>query len=99
MGTGLYEQLELTWMNFGYFIPEVTLISAILLLLVVGLVKQQAKSLFTFLSFAALAISLLAIFFSFPLQTPRGLFYNMLRSDSFSAYLKILIDAVAFSRC
>ncbi|HET6541821.1 MAG TPA: NADH-quinone oxidoreductase subunit N [Chryseolinea sp.] len=92
MGTGLYEQLESTWMSFKFFIPELILISAILLLLVVGLVKQQAKALFTFLSFSALVISLLAIIFFWPLQTPTGLFYNMLRSDSFSAYLKILID-------
>ena len=41
-------------MSFKFFIPEVILISAILLLLVVGLVKQQANGLFTFLSFSAL---------------------------------------------
>jgi len=79
-------------MSFKFFIPEVILISAILLLLVVGLVKQQAKGLFTFLSFSALVISLLTIIFFWPLPTPTGLFYNMLRSDRFSAYLKILID-------
>jgi NADH-quinone oxidoreductase subunit N len=92
MGTGLYEQLELTWMSFKFFIPEVVLISAVLLLLVIGLVKQQAKGLLTFLSFSAVVVSLLAIIFFWPIETPTGLFYNMLRSDRFSAYLKILID-------
>ena len=92
MRTGLYEQLELTWMSFKFFIPEVVLISAVILLLVIGLVKQQAKGLLTFLSFSALIISLLAIIFFWPIETPTGLFYNMLRSDRFSAYLKILID-------
>jgi hypothetical protein len=63
MGTGLYEQLELTWMSFKFFIPEVVLISAVLLLLITGLVKQQAKGLLTFLSFSAVVVSLLAIIF------------------------------------
>ena len=92
MRTGLYEQLELTWMSFKFFIPEVVLISAVILLLVIGLVKQRAKGLLTFISFSALIISLLAIIFFWPIETPTGLFYNMLRSDRFSAYLKILID-------
>ena len=50
MGTGLYEQLELTRMSFYFFIPEVVLTAAILLLLVLGLVKKEATRLFTFLA-------------------------------------------------
>ena len=74
MGTGLYEQLELTWMSFKFFIPEVVLIAAVLLLLLIGLVKQQAKGLLTFLSLSALIISFLVIIFFWPIGTPTGLF-------------------------
>ena len=93
MGTGLYEQLELTWMSFKFFIPEVVLISAILFLLVIGLVEKEANDLFTFLSFSALVISLLAIIYFLAHRRRQQIFFMIcFDSDSFSAYLKILID-------
>jgi len=93
MGTGLYEQLELTWMSFKFFIPEVLLTTGILLLIASGLVKKEATSLFTFLSFFTFLVSLTAIIYSSGASsTPTDLFNGMLRHDSFSTYLKILID-------
>jgi NADH-quinone oxidoreductase subunit N len=93
MGTGLYEQLELTWMSFKFFIPEVLLTAGILLLVVSGLVKKDATRLFTFISFFTFLISLVAIVYLSPSSsTPTNLFYGMLRHDSFSTYLKILMD-------
>ena len=50
MRTGLYEQLELTWMSFYFFIPEVVLTVAILLLLAVGLVKKEERHAFLLFS-------------------------------------------------
>ena len=64
MGTGLYEQLELTWMSFKFFIPEVLLTAGILLLLASGLVRKEAARLFTFLSFFTFLASLVAIIYS-----------------------------------
>src|SRR5688572_15423546 len=93
MGTGLYEQLELTWMSFKFFIPEVLLTAGILLLLASGLVKKEAATLFTFLSSFTFLASLVAIIYSSGADsTPADLFNGMLRHDSFSTYLKILID-------
>jgi len=94
MGTGLYEQLELTWMSFNFFIPEVLLTAGILLLLASGLVKKEAARLFTFLSFFTFLVSIGANIYSSGLSgAPADLFNGMLRHDSFSSYLKILIDA------
>ncbi|HYI76459.1 MAG TPA: NADH-quinone oxidoreductase subunit N [Chryseolinea sp.] len=93
MGTDLYEQLELIRSSFKFFVPELVLISAILIVLITGLLKKEARPLYTFLSLATFITSLVSTVVIWPADpAPAELFYNMLQSDGFSAYLKILID-------
>jgi NADH-quinone oxidoreductase subunit N len=93
MGTGLFEQLELIRVSFGYFFPELVLTLAILLLIVIGLVKKDARVLCSSFSLIAFLLSIATIIVNWPAgEAPVELFYNMLRSDHFSAYLKLLID-------
>ena len=93
MGTDLYEQLELIRSSFKFFVPELVLISAILIVLITGLLKKEARPLYTFLSLATFITSLVTTVVFWPADpAPAELFYNMLQSDGFSAYLKILID-------
>ncbi|WP_276373016.1 NADH-quinone oxidoreductase subunit N [Chryseolinea sp. H1M3-3] len=91
--TGLYDQLESVRASFGFFIPEMILCSAIIILLIAGLIKQDASKLLTVLSFLTFSTSLLTLVLYWPLEDiPVNIFNGMLRADNFSAYLKILID-------
>jgi NADH-quinone oxidoreductase subunit N len=94
--TGLYEQLELIRKSFSFFIPEIVLSSAVVVLLVTGLLKRKGTLLLTLLSFLAFSISLLTLILYWPSeQAPTNIFNGMLRSDTFSAYLRILVDVAA----
>ena len=77
MGTGLYEQLELTWMSFKFFIPEVVLIVcySIASCRWSGETRKPQR-LFTFLSFSTFLISLLTIIFSRPLARRQQTFFT-----------------------
>lgn len=91
--TGLAALLESTRVSFSFFIPELVLTAAVVIILIAGLFKREAKQLLTTISFLTLLISIATLMLHWPLyQAPINLFNNMLRSDSFSAYLKILID-------
>ncbi len=90
---GLYEQLELIRMSFLFFIPEIALVVAILLILVVGLINKKARLIFTCFGVLTFVVSLSALIFYWPLySTPVTIFNGMLRCDDFSSYLKVLID-------
>jgi NADH-quinone oxidoreductase subunit N len=91
--TGLTEQLELIRMSFAFFIPETILTSGMIILLVVGLIRKDAATLLTILSIATFLISLIVhVVYWSVYSSPQNIFSSMLRSDNFSAYLKILID-------
>lgn len=93
MGTGLYEQLELVRMSFGFFVPELVLTCAVPVVLIGGLIRKENVFLPAITTLLSLFISLATLISYWPAgEAPVELFYNMLRSDSFSAYLKVLID-------
>lgn len=91
--TGLYEQLELNRMSLTFFIPEIILFFAVIGLLVIGLIKKDRTLLFTLVTFFTFFASLITLIFYWPIHaTASNIFNGMLRSDHFSAYLRILID-------
>jgi NADH-quinone oxidoreductase subunit N len=91
--TGLYDQLELIRISFGFFIPEVILTAAVVIVIIAGLIKKEGTLLTTSLTFIGFLLSFLTLVLYWPENdAPVNLFGGMLRSDSFSAYLKLLID-------
>ena len=91
--TDLREKLELIGMSLSFFIPELILTSGILLLIVIGLIKKERASLLTFVCFVLFVLSFLFVFFNWSLYAiPTKIFNGLLRSDDFSAYLKMLFD-------
>jgi NADH-quinone oxidoreductase subunit N len=91
--TGLSEQLESIQASLVFFLPELVLSIAVLVLLVIALIKNPSNTLITFSSLLTFILSLSLIIYYWPIyQTPKNLFNGMLRSDDFSAYLRILID-------
>ena len=90
--TGLTEKLE--WINesLQFFVPELIVITGIVLLVIIGLVRKS----YQIHSFTTLFILLSS--FSYTIlhwsdyTVPVKLFGGMIRSDDFSAYLKILFD-------
>jgi len=80
-------------MSISFFVPELILIAGIVLLIGVGLRKRGNPSWLTFLSLLLFSCSLLCCVFSWQIYaTPHKLFNGFLRSDDFSAFLKILFD-------
>ena len=91
--TGLIEQLQSIRMSFNFFIPETILSIAIIVLLIAGLIKKDGTHLHI-LSVVAFSAALFVLIFTWRIyEEPLNIFNGMLRSDSFSAYLKILVDA------
>src|SRR5688572_1475412 len=80
-------------MSFNYFIPEVILSLSLIVLLIAGLIKKDGAHLHILSALAFTAALLLHIFNWSNYSEPLNIFNAMLRSDSFSAYLKILVDA------
>lgn len=81
-------------MSLSFFIPELILTLGILLLIAIGLIKRERASLLTFVCFILFVLSFLFFVFNWPLYTaPTKIFGGLLRSDDFSAYLKMLFDA------
>ena len=91
--TGLIEQVQSIRMSFNYFIPEVILSLSLIVLLIAGLIKKDGAHLHILSALAFTAALLLHIFNWSNYSEPLNIFNAMLRSDSFSAYLKILVDA------
>jgi NADH-quinone oxidoreductase subunit N len=91
--TGLPAQLDSIGMSFPFFIPEFVLTAAIAILILTGLINKTATSASAAISMLILVISVAIHVLLWPLyQGPVNIFNDMLRSDGFSAYLKILID-------
>ncbi|HOX84070.1 MAG TPA: NADH-quinone oxidoreductase subunit N [Chryseolinea sp.] len=91
----LSDKLELIRMSISFFIPELILIIGIILIILIGLIKKENKTLL--LSFCSLVIVALSFWFGV-IQTgqhtsPVNLFVGMIRVDGFSTYLKLLMDA------
>lgn len=89
----LIEKLESIGMSLSFFIPELVLASGILFVIGIGLVKKDNLSLLTLASFILFSISLLYHAINWSLYSvPTPIFSGMLRSDDFSAYMKMLFD-------
>jgi len=89
----LTEKLELIGMSFSFFIPELILTAGILLSLTIGLIKKENVSLLTFVGFLLFGMSFSYFVFNWTLyHIPTKIFNGMLRSDDFSAYLRMLFD-------
>jgi NADH-quinone oxidoreductase subunit N len=71
--------------------PEVLLMVAALILIVGALVKSLPSLLFHGFTLFIFSASFILVLFSWP-DEPVNLFAGMLRTDGFSAYLKLLID-------
>jgi NADH-quinone oxidoreductase subunit N len=96
MVTGLYEQLQLNRMSLPLFIPELILILGIVFVIALGLVKKKGSRFFSLVALLVFSLSISVTIFSWRLYSvPVDIFNGMLRTDDFSAYLKIVIDAAA----
>jgi len=94
--TDLKEKLELIGMSLSFFIPELVLTSGILLVVFIGLIKREKDSLLTIVSILIFTSSFLSIALNWPAYaSPNRLFGGLVRSDDFSAYLKLLFDIAA----
>jgi NADH-quinone oxidoreductase subunit N len=79
-------------MSFTFFIPEIILSLAIVALIIAGLIRKKGTHLHV-ISVLAFSAALFIHIFNWKLyDEPINIFNAMLRSDSFSAYLKILVD-------
>ncbi len=80
-------------MSLSGFVPELILTIGIVLLIITGLFKKSKTSLLTGLAFLLFTLSLLFHATQWSLySTPVKIFSGMLRTDDFSAYLKMLFD-------
>ena len=80
--------------SFPLFIPEGILLLGILVILSAGFVTKD-KSILSFLTLIVFASSVTGILFTWVNQyytEPVALFNNMIRSDDFAAYFKLLFD-------
>jgi NADH-quinone oxidoreductase subunit N len=85
--------MESMRMSFNFFIPETLLSLAIIILLITGMIKKDASYQLHVIAFLSFSSALFVhIFYWQAYDAPLNIFNGMLRSDSFSAYLKILID-------
>jgi len=76
-----------------FFVPELVLITGMVILIITGLISKN-KSLLTFTAFIVLTTACLSIGIHPEVySTPVKLFGGMIRSDDFSAYLRVLLDA------
>lgn len=93
------EKLEVIQRSLPFFFPELILSAAIIFMLVLGMIFRGANhsSLFHFFSLLIFTVSFLLFVLNWEMyQNPVKLFGDMLRSDGFSTYLKILIDTSGF---
>lgn len=90
--TGLIDQVESIRKSFTFFIPETILSLAVVVLIVAGLIKRNGAHIHI-IALLAFSAALCIHVFNWKLYNePLNIFNGMLRSDSFSAYLKILVD-------
>ena len=90
------EKLELIGTSLSFFVPEFALTAGIILIICLGLIKREKDSLLTFVTILFFAVSFLSVVLNWQAYTrPSSLFSGMLRSDDFSAYLKLLFDFAA----
>jgi len=88
----LQDQLQWIFDSTTLIVPELILLSGILVLLIAGLVlKRETTILFHAIAFLTLTISVTIVVIDWP-ENPVRLFNGMIRFDDFSCYLKILID-------
>ncbi len=90
----LTDRLESITMSFSHFLPEAWLVLGILLLTLSGLLTNN-KSFLAFLGAMFFTTSLLLVLSHWPEEESTSLFNTVLRTDSFSSYLKVIIDAAA----
>ncbi|HMV08345.1 MAG TPA: NADH-quinone oxidoreductase subunit N [Cyclobacteriaceae bacterium] len=94
MESGLSTKLKSISISLYYAMPELILACGILLLVVVALFLRGKKTnLHALLTLAILTASIAYTFFSWAFyHTPVTLFGNMIHSDQFSCYFRILVD-------
>jgi NADH-quinone oxidoreductase subunit N len=95
MEIGLTEKLEGLQHGLAFFVPEVIMSAGIFFILLLGIISLKKKGTFFIHLFPLLifAGSLLFIVVNWSIyRVPVKLFGGMVRSDDFSAYLKVLID-------
>jgi NADH-quinone oxidoreductase subunit N len=86
------EQVESIRMSFGYFVPEILLSLSIVALLVAGFFKGNASRFHLIAALGFSASLLLQAYTRELYSNPVSIFNEMLRSDAFSAFLKMLVD-------
>lgn len=93
MEEGLLKKLASTRESLPYFLPEIILITAIFLVLILGLIhsKKNPRSISTF-TLLTLLITGYSVLANWPGGTSVRLFNGMLYTDGFGSYLKILFD-------
>ena len=93
----LTDKLASITMSFSHFLPEAWLALGIVLLILSGLITSN-KSFVAFLTASFFTTSLLLVIFNWPAHASTPLFNNMLSTDGFSSYLKIIVDVSGGSR-
>lgn len=93
MTSSLKALLDSIQTSLLFFIPELVLITGMLIIIVTGLVWKN-KTLLTFAAFLFLLTSFLWMIINTDVGVePIRLFNGMIRSDDFTTYLRVLLDA------
>lgn len=91
----LPDKIEVIVKSFAHFVPELILTTGILILILTGLIRRD-KSFLTILSAIVFSASLITVFMRWPTDgVQHFLFFDMVKVDSFAAYLKIIFDVSA----
>lgn len=89
----LTEKLASIGMSFSFFVPELILAAGILVIITIGLVRGNNTLLLTMACLLLFSISLFCHAISWSLYSiPTKIFSGMLRSDDYSAFLKMIFD-------
>ena len=84
--------------SFSFFVPELILVSALIIILIVGLVNNKRNYVFNFITLIA-AFSSTYILVTGGLDVNVILFNGMVHREGFGAFLMILVDAALVLTC
>jgi len=92
----LKEQLTSISESIGHLLPELILLAALVIVLIVGLIlKNNKQVIFQAISFIALLLAFFVTLQNWPNQ-PMALFGGMMRLDDFSSFFKLLFFTGGF---
>ncbi|MFZ6009162.1 MAG: NADH-quinone oxidoreductase subunit N [Bacteroidota bacterium] len=96
---GLGEQLDSIQRSILHFVPELTLALGLLLAIVAGLLLKRDRTALLSFTIIVFLVTTLNILFHWKELSIENIFYGMLRIDTFSSYLKILLNISGILTC